>query len=360
MTKTTKLLGTAAAVGALALLALPHAADAQERIRWQVPMGFPSTLAGLADAMPWVADQLRAATDGRIDLRVAEPGTVIPAFAGFEATGDGSVDAAYSWMGYELGTLPSAALFGATPFGLESAEYLAWMYFHGGRELMSKAYEPFGIHMIPCGTISPEGAGWFRFELQSVDDLSGLRFRAAGLGGEIMSELGKSVTVIPGGELYQALETGAIDGAEFSLPSADMQLGFYQVASYYYMPGWHQPSTNQALYVNLDTWNGLSAQDQALIELACMAGNAYALAKAEAMQGPTLAELEAKGVNLRNYSDEFIEAFRAAHHTVMERRRAADPLFAEIYDSMMEFQAVNRRWKEFGYLPRDWQTRLGE
>lgn len=336
------------------------AAQAQERIRWQVPMGFPSTLAGLADAMPWVADQLRAATNGRIDLRVAEPGTVIPAFAGFEATGNGSVDAAYSWMGYELGTLPSAALFGATPFGLESVEYLAWMYFHGGRELMSRAYEPFGIHMIPCGTVSPEGAGWFRQELRSVEDLSGLRFRAAGLGGEIMSELGMSVTVIPGGEVYQALETGVIDAAEFSLPSADFQLGFYQVASYYYMPGWHQPSTNQALYVNLDVWRGLSAQDQALIEMACMAGNAFSLSRAEAMQGQTLRELEARGVNLRNYSDEFIEAFRAAHNVVMERRMAADPLFAEIYTSMMEFQAMNRRWREFGYLPRDWQTRLGE
>jgi TRAP-type mannitol/chloroaromatic compound transport system substrate-binding protein len=175
-----------------------------------------------------------------------------------------------------------------------------------------------------------------------------------------MSELGMSVTVIPAGELYQALETGVVDGAEFSLPSADLQLGFYQVASYYYMPGWHQPSTNQALYVNLDVWNGLSAQDQALIEMACMAGNAYAIARAEAMQGEALREFEERGVNLRNYSDEFIEAFRAANNVVMERRMAADPLFAEIYTSMMEFQANNRRWREFGYLPRDWQTRLGE
>ena len=356
----TRRLGTAAAVGALALATLPSTADAQDRIRWQVPMGFPSTLAGLADAMPWMADQLRAVTDGRIDLRVAEPGTVIPAFAGFEAVSEGSVDAAYSWMGYELGTLPSAALYGALPFGLESAEYLAWMYFHGGRELMAEAYEPFNIHIIPCGTISPEGAGWFRFELESVEDLQGLRFRAAGLGGEIMSELGMSVTVIPGGELYQALETGAVDAAEFSLPSADAQLGFNEVADYYYMPGWHQPSTNQALYVNLDVWNGLAPQDQALIEMACMAANAYAIAKAEAMQGPTLVELEAGGTNLRNFSDEFIQAFRDAHHVVMERRSAEDPMFARIYNSMLEFQAVNRRWKEFGYLPRDWQTRLGE
>ncbi|MCC6007497.1 MAG: TRAP transporter substrate-binding protein [Rhodobacteraceae bacterium] len=355
---TTRLLGTAAAFGLAAMTVT--AADAQDRIRWQVPMAFPSTLAGLADAMPWMADQMRAVTDGQIDLRVAEPGTVIPPLAVFEAVGDGNLDAAYSWMGYELGTLPSAALFGATPFGLESTEYLAWLYFHGGRELMAEAYEPFNIHMIPCGSISPEGAGWYRFELQDVSDLQGLNFRAAGLGGEIMTELGMSVTVIAGGEIYQALETGRIDAAEFSLPSSDKQLGFHQVADYYYLPGWHQPGTNQALYVNMDSWNSLSPQTQALFEMSCMAANAYAIAKAEAMQGETLAFFEEAGVNIRTYSDEFIAAFREAHHTVMERRSANDELFARIYNSMMEFQALNRPWKEQGYLPRDWQTRIGE
>jgi TRAP-type mannitol/chloroaromatic compound transport system substrate-binding protein len=263
-------------------------------------------------------------------------------------------------MGYELGTLPSAALFGATPFGLESIEYLAWMYFHGGRELMTEAYAPFNIHMIPCGTISPETAGWYRSELQGVDDLQGIRFRAAGIGGEILMELGMSVTMLPGGELYQALETGTLDATEFSLPSADLQLGFYQVADYLYLPGWHQPSTNQALYVNLDSWNSLSPQTQAMFETSCMAANAYAIAKAEAMQGAALKELEEKGASIRTYSDEFIAAFREAHNTVIERRSADDELFARVYNSMMEFQAMNRPWKEQGYLPRDWQSRIGE
>jgi TRAP-type mannitol/chloroaromatic compound transport system substrate-binding protein len=336
------------------------AVQAQERIRWQVPMAFPSTLAGLADAMPWMADQMRAMTEGAIDLRVAEPGTVVPALAAFDAVSDGSIDAAYSWMGYELGTLPSAALFGATPFGLESIEYLAWLYFHGGRELMTEAYEPFNIHIIPCGTVSPETAGWFRNELESVEDLQGMRFRAAGIGGEIMMELGKSVTMLPAGELYQALETGVLDATEFSLPSADFQLGFHQVADYLYLPGWHQPSTNQALYVNLDAWNTLNAQTQAMFETSCMAANAYSIAKAEAMQGETLEKLEAYGTNIRTYSDEFIAAFREAHNTVIERRSSNDELFARVYNSMMEFQALNRPWKEQGYLPRDWQTRIGE
>ena len=212
------LLGTAAAVGALAMMAAPSTADAQERIRWQVPMSFASTLTALGNTMPWVADQLRAVSGGNIDLRVAEPGAVVPALAIFESVADGTIDAGYSWMGYEWGTVPAAALFGATPFGLESIEFLAWMTHHGGQELLEETFHPYNVHPILCGTISPETAGWFRDEVPTVEDLRGLRFRAAGVGGEIFQEFGMSVTLLPGGELYQALETGVLDATEFSLP----------------------------------------------------------------------------------------------------------------------------------------------
>lgn len=250
MNMSSKLLGTAAAVGVLALIAVPTGADAQERVRWQVPMAFASTLTALGDTMPWVADQLRAVSGGNIDLRVAEPGAVIPALSIFENVSEGNIDAGYSWMGYEWGTVRAAALFGATPFGLESIEFLAWMTHHGGQELLEETFHPYNVHPVLCGTISPETAGWFRSEMATVDDLRGLRFRAAGVGGEIFGEFGMSVTLLPGGELYQALETGTLDGTEFSLPTVDEQLGFYQVASYLYLPGWHQPSTNQYLYVS--------------------------------------------------------------------------------------------------------------
>jgi TRAP-type mannitol/chloroaromatic compound transport system substrate-binding protein len=166
------------------------------------------------------------------------------------------------------------------------------------------------------------------------------------------------VTVLPGGELYQALETGVLDATEFSLPTVDEQLGFFQVAPYYYLPGWHQPSTNQFLYVNLDVWNGLSEQTQAMIEGACMAGNSYAIARAEALQGAVLARFEAAGTNVRTYNDEMIAAFFEATQRVMERRSASDEMFGRVYASMMEFQAENRAWSEMGYLPRDWRSRI--
>lgn len=347
-----RLRGSAIAIGAVAAAAFP--ATAQERVRWQVPMSFASTLTALGDTMPWVADQLRAVSGGTIDLQVAEPGAVVPALSIFENVSTGAIDAGYSWMGYEIGQVPAAALFGATPFGLESTDFLAWMNFHGGRELLNETFAPYNVYPIPCGTISPEAAGWFRTEMNKPEDFAGLKFRAAGVGGEIMTEYGMSVTMLPGGELYQALETGVLDATEFSLPTVDEQLGFFQVAKNYYLPGWHQPSTNQFLYVNLDVWTALEDQTKATIEMACMAGNAIAIAKAEALQGAAIKRFEENGVNVRVYSNDMLKGFYETTKRVMERRSAENEMFGKVYASMMTFQEELAPWKEMGYLPRNW------
>jgi len=349
-----KILTTTAIIGVIAA-----SSATAETVRWQIPMSFASTLTALGDAMPWVADQLRLVSGGDIDLRIAEPGAVIPALAVFDNVSQGNIDAGYSWMGYERGQVPASALFGAMPFGLEGQEFVAWMTHHGGQELLEETFHPFNVHPVLCGVISPETAGWFRRELNTVDDLRGLRFRAAGVGGEIFAEFGMSVSLLPGGELYQALETGVLDGTEFSLPTVDEQLGFFQVADYLYLPGWHQPTTNQYLYVNLDVWNGLEDRTRATIETVCMAGTMYALARAEALQGAVLARFEERGTNVRAYNDEQIAAFYAATQTVFERLRAEDEMFDRVLDSMQTFQNEHRAWKELGYLPRDWMTRLG-
>ena len=316
-------------------------------------MAFASSLTALGDTMPKVAEMLRETSGGRVNLQVFEPGALIPALSIFENVSTGNVPAGYSWMGYEWGQVPVSALFGATPFGLESAEFTAWLYFHGGDELLKEAFAPHNVYPISCGTISPEAAGWFREEITSVDQFRGMKFRAAGVGGEIMAEFGKSVTMLPGGELYQALETGVLDGTEFSLPTVDEQLGFHQVAKYYALPGWHQPSTNQFLYVNMDEWNKLNDQTKALIENTCMAANMYALARAEALQGAVLTRFQEQGVNLVQYNDDILAAFKEATDRVMARRSESDPMWAKVYNSMMEFQKEHRTWKHYGYLPRD-------
>lgn len=350
----------ATSLAAAGWLAAGTDAQAQQRVRWQVPMAFASTLTALGDTMPYVADQLRRASGGAIDLQVFEPGTLIPALSIFENVSAGNMDAGYSWMGYEWGQVPATALFGATPFGLEPVEFSAWMYFHGGQDLLDEIMQPYNVRALFCGSISPEAAGWFRAPLENVDQLQGLKMRAAGVGGEILSELGMSVTMLPGGELYQALETGVLDATEFSLPTVDEQLGFYQVAKFYHLPGWHQPSTNQFLYMNLDAWNGLDDQTQGMIEMGCQAGVAYAMSRSEALQGAVLERFAAEGVELVTLNDDILNAFEEATATVMKRRSEQDADFGRVYASMRAFQEELNPWRQKGYLPRDWDYRFEE
>jgi len=346
----------AAAALAVALTA-GQAVHAQEidTVRWGIPMAFGSNLVALGDTMPWVAQQLDRASGGRIKLQVFEPGKLVPALAVFDSVSQGKVEAGYTWMGYEIGKLPASALFGAVPFGMESPMFSAWMYFGGGDQLLKELYKPHKVHPIFCGTISPEAAGWFRKEITKPDEIKGLKFRAAGLGGKVYQKVGASVTMLPGGELFQALEKGVLDGTEFSLPTVDDQLGFHKVAKFYYLPGWHQPSTNQYLYVNLDQWSKLKPATQALIETTCTAGVAISLAKAEALQGTTLEKFEKEGVKAVKVSPELLAAFKKATDEVMAEESAKDAMFKKVYDSQRSFQKQNSKWHDFGYLPRDFK-----
>ena len=338
---------------ALACLAAP--VSAQEVVRWGIPMAFGSNLTALGDTMPWVSEQLKKVSGGSVNLQVFEPGKLVPALGIFDAVSTGKAEAGYSFMGYELGKVPVAAIFGALPFGMETPQFSAWMYFGGGDALLKEAFKPHNVYPIFCGSISPEAAGWFKKEIKTPEDLKGLKFRAAALGGKIYQKMGASVTMLPGGELFQALEKGVLDGTEFSLPTVDDQLGFDKIAKHYYLPGWHQPSTNQYLYVNLAAWGKLKPQTQAQIETTCTAGVIMALAKAEALQGDMLAKFKKEGVELHQFSKPMLDAFAKASKEVLAEESAKDPMFKKVYDSMAAFQNKNREWHDYGYLPRNYK-----
>jgi TRAP-type mannitol/chloroaromatic compound transport system substrate-binding protein len=332
------------------------AAQAVDKIRWAVPMAFGSNLVALGDTMPWVAQSLDKMSGGAIKLSVQEPGKLIPALAVFDNVSAGKVEAGYTWMGYEIGKLPASALFGATPFGLEPDEYIAWFYFGGGDKLVKELYAPHNVVPIFCGTIGPEAAGWFKFEIKSVEQLKGLKFRAAGLGGKVAQKVGMSVTLLPAGELFQALEKGVLDGTEFSLPTVDEQLGFYKVAKFYHLPGWHQPSTSQFLYIHKKAWDSLKPDTQAMIESACTAGVTMAIAKAEATQAPVIAKFQKEGVKAVRLPVPVLQAFQKATEEVMAEEGAKDPMFKKVYESQKAFQKMHKPWKDLGYLPRDWKN----
>jgi TRAP-type mannitol/chloroaromatic compound transport system substrate-binding protein len=235
------------------------------------------------------------------------------------------------------------------PFGMMPWEYTAWWQSGGGRELAQALYRPLGVEPILCGLIGPETAGWFREAIETPEDLRGLKIRFAGLGGQALQSLGASVTMLPGGELFQALEKGAIDATEFSLPEVDMRLGFDRIAKFNYFPGWHQPHTAFHLVVHKPTWDALTPATRELIELACGDGVQRNFAKAEAAQGAVLRELEERGVTTQVLAPELLSALESAVATVLGEAAQRDADFARILAHQRAFHADYARWQRLAY-----------
>jgi TRAP-type mannitol/chloroaromatic compound transport system substrate-binding protein len=349
------LIGMAAGAAVLAAAVFTAAPNAQafDTIRWRVPTAFGTNLPGLGDNAPILSDMLNATSGGVVQIRIFEPGALVPALSITDAVKDRKADAGYTWLGYDQGKIPASPLFAARPFGMLPWEYAAWWYEGEGKALGEEIYGKEGVHPVLCGLIGPETAGWFRSEINSVRDFEGLKIRFAGLGGKVLQKLGASVTLLPAGELFQALETGAIDATEFSMPAIDQALGFDKIVKINYFPGWHQTYTAFHLIVNKAVWDGLTDQTRALIDTACTATTFRNLAKGEAIQGAVIAGFPDKGVSAQRIPDEMLRELQRVTAEVMEEEAAANADFKRVYESQERFAEVYRNWKTLGYLPTD-------
>ena len=325
----------------------------QVRVRWRVPVVFQTTWPVLGDNPVYVSQMIKDASRGAFLLDIFEPNEIVPPFSITDAVRDQKIEAGYTWLGYDQGKIPASALVGAVPFGMEPWEYSAWWFEGNGKNLTETLYKKHNIHPIFCGMTGPETAGWFRKPIQSLEDLKGLKIRFAGLGGKVIEQLGASVTMLPGSEIFQALEKGAIDATEFALPIVDQQLGFDRVAKYNYYPGWHQPFTASHLIVNLTTWDSLDSNDQSLLELACTAGVIRNLSSSEGKQGAVVARFKETGALPRVLSLEILRELERVTKRVLEQEAERDKDFAVIYESQLEFRENYSHWKSRAYLPRD-------
>jgi TRAP-type mannitol/chloroaromatic compound transport system substrate-binding protein len=324
-----------------------------ERFRWRVPVAFATNLPALGDNALYVSTALAEATGNAQRLEIYEPGEIVPPFSITDAVRDAKVEAGYTWLGYDQGKLPASALLGAVPFGMEPWEFSAWWFEGGGRELGEDLYHRQGVHPLLCGMTGPETAGWFRVPVRSLADLRGLKIRFAGIGGKVIARAGASVTMLPGGEIFQALEKGAIDATEYALPVVDQRLGFSRIAPYNYYPGWHQPATAFHLAVNLQRWNALTAATRSLLETVCTAGVTRNLARSEGLQGPLIRQFAAEGVKVESLPDDVLRELAAITETVLAEEAAADADFARILASQQRFRTDYAYWKARAYLPRD-------
>jgi len=338
---------------AASLIATPSLAA--DKLLLKTPIAFSTALPGLGSPIPRVAEQLSLMSGGTMKMKVYEPGKLVPPFEILDAVSTGKINSGYTTAGYWAGKIPAAPLFSAVPFGPEAGEYMAWMYYGNGLTLYQEMYDQAGynVKVIPCAIIAPETSGWFANEINSPEDLDGLKMRFFGLGGKVMQKLGVATSLLPGGEIFPALEKGAIDATEFSMPAIDARLGFHKLVKFNYFPGWHQQATVFELLVNKDVWNGASDQHKAIIENACKASMADSFAEGEAIQHAALIDnVENNNVTIKDWSPEMLDVFRATWEEVAAEEAAGNEFFAKVLSDMTEFREGYELWKSHAFLPR--------
>ena len=320
----------------------------------EMTSSFPSSLPILGTASVDFKDRLNSiSTD--VQIEHFDPGKLVPTLEALDAVSNGSVDAAFATSGYWQGKIKSASLFAAVPFGPEAGEFMGWILYDDGAELWQGMYDQAGydVKVMPCGIIAPETSGWFKNEINGVEDLEGLNMRFFGLGAEVMQRLGVSTSLLGASDIFPALERGAIDATEFSMPRIDARLGFHKIAKYNYFPGWHQPSTLFELIVNIDVWEDLSEIAQNQIETACLANVTTSLAEGEATNYAAMVENQEKnGVTIKQWSPEMLELFESTWNEVAQELAAEDEYFAKVWADLAEYRKGYKVWSNNIYLPR--------
>ncbi len=346
----------AAATGAVAAAAssFPAPAISQGMKELRMVTTWPKNFPGLGTAAEDLATRVAAMTGGKIRIRVFAAGELVPAFQSFDAVSSGTADMSHSVSYYWQGKHKALNFFATAPFGLTGLEQATWIYDGGGQELWDEVCAQFGIKPLLRASTGVQMGGWYRKEINTLDDFKGLKFRMPGLGGEVLRRLGVAVVNLPGGEIFPALQSGSIDGTEWVGPWNDLAFGFYKVAKYYYWPGFHEPSTTGEVLFNIKVWEDLGAENQELMKAVIQAQAwkeycDYNFNNARSL--PTL--LNEHGVQLRKFSDDLLIKIGEVAGEVVKEVGASDPLTQKVYDSYINFRKQSIGWSklaEQGYM----------
>jgi len=324
-----------AAVAAASTMSAP--AIAQGRKEMVIVSSWPRDFPGLGLSAQRLAARIPVISDGRITTQYFAAGERVGAFDVFDEVASGNSQAYISADYYWKGKHPGFAYFTTVPFGMTTVEWNAWIKFKGGQELWDEMAGSYGLKSITCGATGTQMGGWFNKEIESADDLKGLKMRIPGLGGDVMARLGASPVSLPGGQIYENLVSGAIDATEWVGPYNDYFMKFYEAAKYYYYPGFHEPGGGIAFAMNASWWGSLSKYEQAVITAACLEEHAAQYEEAQANNGAYLARLiNDHGVELRQFSDDTFDSFGEATAEMYEEVRDHSGLAKKIND---HFQA---------------------
>ncbi len=347
---------TGAAIGASALaLNACHRAEENtqtgsvnihkvKKVTLKLATSWPAHFPIMGTGVDTFAKRCAELSGGSLEIKVFAKNILVPAMQVFDATSAAQIDAFHSGVYYWKGKNPSFSIFGGMPLGLTSEEMITWLKFGGGYELWRELYGKFNLYPLIGGTTGPQMGGWFKNEINSLDDLKGLKMRIPGLGGEVMKRLGVNPILLPAGEIYTALERGTIDATEWVGPALDSMMGFAKAADYYYT-GWHEPGSILEITFNKTRWEKLSDEHQAIITAAAeeMTGNMlqeFRYENAKALQNLP------KNVQIKTFPKDMMEAAKIALHDVLldESKKSAD--FKRVLQSYQAFEKLNKPWDD--------------
>ncbi|MDJ0901785.1 MAG: TRAP transporter substrate-binding protein [Xenococcus sp. MO_188.B8] len=319
-------------------------------IKWQMVTSWPKSLDTIFGGAQTVCDRVSAMTGGKFTITPYAAGEIVPGLEVLDAVQNGTVECGHTASYYYVGKNPALAFGTSMPFGLTAQQQNAWLYHGGGLEAMHKLYADFNVINFPAGNTGAQMGGWFKKEVKSLADLKGLKMRIPGLGGKVMSRLGVNVQVLPGGEIFLALDRGAIDAAEWVGPYDDEKLGLNEAAPFYYYPGWWEPGATLEVQVNKSQWDKLPPEYQEIFQTAAMEANLNMLSQYDALNREALNRLLEGGTKLVAYSSDILEAAQNAAFDIYEENAAANPTFKEIYQQWNEFRTKVSQWNKINEL----------
>lgn len=339
--------GTAGAAS-VAALAAPAVASAQEAINWRLASSFPKSLDTIFGAGEFMANAVRDMSGGKFNIRVFAGGEIVPGLQVLDAVQNGTVEAGHTAPYYYVGKDPTWAFGTTVPFGMNYRQYNAWWIHGGGEQLFNEFTQAGGVVSILAGNTGAQMGGWFRKEIKSLADIKGLKFRIGGWGGQVMARIGATPTQIAGGEIYQSLERGTIDAAEWVGPYDDEKLGFNKVAKFFYYPGWWEIGPALHVQVGKKAWDSLSKEHQTMLKVASEASNQWMMAKYDALNPAALRRLRAGGTQLRAFPKDMMDAALRESLALYAETAAKNAAFKKVYDHYTAFQRDSSSWLRVG------------
>ncbi len=315
------------------------------QLNWKMVTSWPTNFPGLGTGAAKLAEFITKASGGRLTVKVFGAGELVPPFEVFDAVSRGTAEMGHSASYYWKGKTAAAPFFCAVPFGLNAQEMNGWLYEGGGLALWREVYAPFNLIPFAAGNTGVQMAGWFRKEINKAADLRGLKMRIPGLGGDVFAKVGGVPVNLPGGEIFTALQTGAIDASEWVGPYNDLAFGLHRVAKFCYYPGWQEPGPTLEAMVHKPAFDALPEDLQAIVEICCRAVNDAMLAEYTARNQQALdALVREHKVELRKLPDDVLAALRRAAEKVLDEVADSDPMARKVYDSIRAFRSQSEAW----------------